>query len=424
MPTVAALLRLMSAMMTLLASVSCSHVAPAAGRHHARGLATRRSATNGKQAARARSCAAGFDGQVNAANDTTPSPAAAAAKPSNKSKTSKPKNSTIAAGPKIPTNAYWAGASSYFIHSFKDADRHAVLDAMKAANLKVVRIFISHIGANAKNTGNNEMPDVEPKAVGTYDDAILKSVDQLMKDCADRGLKLMIALHDRYALGFWDTDTYATQFGVVSQGSSGAQQHADASTFYKSSRAAAAFDQRIKHILSHRNALLGNKPWSQLSNVVHSFEPQNEPLGHMALVSDKWTCDRAGTIRKALGKGSPILVSDGGGITLEASTADWAFNCKNFDIVSVHSYDLSDLANNIGKFVSRAKSAGKQLIAGEWGATGGNKASAIASTANALKKSGVPQMYWEVTKPGAGSADFEVWTNEAAAWAALKKAAA
>lgn len=40
---------------------------------------------------------------------------------------------------------------------------------------------------------------VETAAVGTYDDMILLKVDQLKVECAARGLRLIIALHDRCA---------------------------------------------------------------------------------------------------------------------------------------------------------------------------------------------------------------------------------
>jgi mannan endo-1,4-beta-mannosidase len=39
------------------------------------------------------------------------------------------------------------------------------------------------------------------------------------------------------------------------------------------------FNQRITHILNgHKNALLGNTPWSELSAYIFGFEAQNEPM--------------------------------------------------------------------------------------------------------------------------------------------------
>lgn len=66
-------------------------------------------------------------------------------------------------------------------------DRVAVLDAVKAAGLKTVRIFISETFDNNKNTGSVYMPDIEPKAVGRWDDTQLEAIDQLMIEARQRG---------------------------------------------------------------------------------------------------------------------------------------------------------------------------------------------------------------------------------------------
>lgn len=66
-------------------------------------------------------------------------------------------------------------------------DRVAVLDAVKAAGLKTVRIFISETFENNKNTGSVYMPDIEPKAVGKWDDTQLEAIDQLMVEARERG---------------------------------------------------------------------------------------------------------------------------------------------------------------------------------------------------------------------------------------------
>lgn len=67
------------------------------------------------------------------------------------------------------------------------ADRVQVLDAVKAAGGKVVRIFISATDANNKGTGSVVMPDIEPVTVGVYDDTQLLAIDQLMVEAKDRG---------------------------------------------------------------------------------------------------------------------------------------------------------------------------------------------------------------------------------------------
>lgn len=106
---------------------------------------------------------------------------------------------------------------------------------------------------------------------------MLKMVDQLMVDVQSRGMKLVIALGDRYALGFWDTNDYARKFGIV-QGGSGAQRIANAANFYLDTDAKVAYDKRIDYILNHRNSLMGDKKWAELDEVIYSLEPQNEPM--------------------------------------------------------------------------------------------------------------------------------------------------
>ena len=62
-----------------------------------------------------------------------------------------------------------------------------VLDAIQAADLKVLRLFISETFENFKNTGSVYMPDIEPEEVGRFDDAQLEAIDQLMIEAHERG---------------------------------------------------------------------------------------------------------------------------------------------------------------------------------------------------------------------------------------------
>jgi mannan endo-1,4-beta-mannosidase len=62
-----------------------------------------------------------------------------------------------------------------------------VLDAIQAADLKVLRLFISETFENFKNTGSVYMPDIEPKQVGQFDDTQLAAIDQLMVEAHERG---------------------------------------------------------------------------------------------------------------------------------------------------------------------------------------------------------------------------------------------
>lgn len=166
--------------------------------------------------------------------------------------------------------------------------------------------------------------------------------------------------------------------------------------------------------MQHKNKKLNSTPWAKLDSVIYAIEPQNEPMGHMDLVSDSWNCGRAAVIRKYLPSGSGIKISTGGGITIETSIADWAYSCDNFDIISVHDYgtDAWATAATLDTAQQKAWNMGKTLVFEEWGALGDNKASIIADFAQALKSYNIPWLYWEIVKPGKGSSDFEVWTDE------------
>lgn len=136
-------------------------------------------------------------------------------------------------------------------------------------------------------------------------------------------------------------------------------------------------------------------------------------MGHMEFVPT-WTCDRAGRIKENLPKNSPILVSTGGGTTISNSLDDWAYSCDAFDIISVHDYGttVSSTVPQLSSGMEKAKEYGKTIMFGEWGASGVSKAAIISDFVSALADAKIPHMIWQLVKPGAGSEDFELWTDE------------
>ncbi|KAJ1548419.1 hypothetical protein HK405_003272, partial [Cladochytrium tenue] len=296
----------------------------------------------------------------------------------------------------------FAGINSYFLHTLSDSDQNTVLDAIANANYRVIRIFIVHVYEGNKGTSATGVNDIEENAIGSYDDTVLGMIDNFMLKCYNRGLKLIIALHDRYSLGTWDSDAYANTYG--------------ASAFYTDSNAQAAFDKRINHILTHTNPNFNNRPWSDLEEVVFAFEPENEAMGHMDFVNSNWHCDRAATIRGLLPSGSGILISTGGGTDFYSSLYSAFFSCSNIDIVSVHSYG-NDASYKLSGAVSSANAAGKRVMYEEFGNTGYSKASGNAAQADAANSLGVPWLAWEASMPSIYD-DFEFWTDEDS-WSSL-----
>ncbi|GAA6009280.1 uncharacterized protein JCM10292_000758 [Rhodotorula paludigena] len=359
-----------------------------------------------------------FDGGSGKSDDAASSKSSgtASAKAASSSSSDNDVASSASKSSSSDVSGVWKGVSSYYIHTLPDSDRHAVLDAIAGGGFKVVRIFIASVSSGNKGSANKACNDVEPQTVGEYDDSVLEMIDQLMVDCKQRGLKLLIALSDRYSLGFWATDSYAVQLNIVPKGSSGAQKVANAASFYTNAWSIQMFEKRLAHIMSHKNSLMGNQPWSELDSVIYAVEPQNEPQGHMAMASSTWACDRAKYLKGLIT--SNIKVSTGGGITTTDSLGGWATGCPAFDVISVHDYGTSASTTANALAAAKANNPGKEVIMGEWGAAGVNKAAIISQFVAAFKEKGVSWMHWQITNPGAKEKDFEVWTDEPA-WKAL-----
>ncbi|KAJ1564938.1 hypothetical protein HK405_013584, partial [Cladochytrium tenue] len=259
-------------------------------------------------------------------------------------------------------------------------DQDTMLQAIASAGYRVIRIFIVHVADGNKGTSATGVNDIEELSIGGYDDTVLGMIDDFMLKCYDNGLKLIIALHDRYSLGTWDTDAYGSTYGDTN--------------FYTDSTAQSQFDARINHILTHTNPNFDDRPWYDLDEVVFAFEPQNEGFGHIDFVNPSWYCDRAATIRGLLPADTSILISTGGA---PISTP-------------VHSYG-NDASSQLSGAVSSATGAGKRIMYEEFGNTGDGKSSRNAGEASAANQLGVPWLAWEASLPGKPD-DYEFWTDE------------
>jgi mannan endo-1,4-beta-mannosidase len=176
----------------------------------------------------------------------------------------------------------FGGASSYYLHTFQTADQIQVLDAMQQAGMKTVRIFISSTYANEKGSNNVAIGDVENNTVGVWTDAVLDRIDALMLRVQQRGMKLIIALHDRYSLGCWRRDAYVSKYNIPVASNCGVNSaQNDASAFYRNSAAAADMDCRFAHIVQHTNPNFGNRPWSAIPEAILGFDISNEAQAHL-----------------------------------------------------------------------------------------------------------------------------------------------
>jgi mannan endo-1,4-beta-mannosidase len=293
----------------------------------------------------------------------------------------------------------FGGANSYYLYTYQSDEQLQVLDAMKAAGLRTLRIFISQQWANQKGSSNVAVSDVE-HPVGTYDDSILNMIDSLMVRSSQRGIKLIIALHDRYSLGCWSTDSYVSKYNIPTTNNCGGGDIGanDLSGFYNNAAAAADMDRRFAHIVSHRNPAFSSRPWSAIPEAILGFDIQNEGQAHQRngnIPNPSWVCSRAKQLKPLLAAG--VLIHTGGGADIWDSVLSQHFACPAIDVVSVHSYNAGDWGSKLPPVVQTAKQAGKRIIVEEFGATGrGNKASSLRAQIAVFQSLGVPWMVWQV----------------------------
>ena len=240
----------------------------------------------------------------------------------------------------------WTGVNSYFLHTLSQTDQNSILTALKSANIQVVRIFINGVSAGSKGSSSVGAPDLEQNVVGQYDDTVLSMIDSLMVRMAALNMKLIIAIHDRYSLGCWETDGYVAKYGLPVTDCRTVNQP---TAFYSNKNAIQDFDNRIAHVLAHKNPLMDGRMWSSLDNVIYAFDIENESQGHMDVVNSAWLCGRAEVMRSLIPSGNKILVSTGGGTAFADSLAISNFQCSAIDLVAIHTSDVSssDVSSNL-----------------------------------------------------------------------------
>jgi len=281
---------------------------------------------------------------------------------------------------------------------------------------------------STKGTTITSFPSLEPHTIGTYDDTVLDLLDEVMITANQYGIKLMISMHSFNALQA--NDVYGKEYGT--------------GYFYEQAAATNAFDNRLRHVMTHTHKTLG-KQWKDLSKYIFAFEAENEAMiGQGApyiAAHQNWQCDRAKTIKSVLGSNSGILVTTGGESWLDESMQpDW-FNCAYLDVIAIHGYGVGDFdTNKLLGYVKKAESSGKKLIFQEWGAcyytTENNncpqgskldpnqRAENIKNWAAQISKAGIPWMYWQIipnNDPHYGY-DFEIGVNDEQ-WSVFKQVA-
>lgn len=113
--------------------------------------------------------------------------------------------------------------------------------------------------------------------------------------------------------------------------------------FYTNAQAINDFNQRITHILNiHKNALLGNKPWSELGAYIFGYEAQNEPMIFDQSFYESnlaWICNTAQQIRNNVGDRNQLIFTGGGSAAASVQSYFFGSNCPAIDVVAIHDYN-------------------------------------------------------------------------------------
>ncbi|KAJ3202416.1 hypothetical protein HDU82_007369 [Entophlyctis luteolus] len=310
----------------------------------------------------------------------------------------------------VAAKSQWSGVNSYFIHTLPSTDQESLLTSLQSAGVTKIRIFITSFAAGGKSTNSVGADDLETTTVGVYDDTILDQIDQLMLRMSNYGMQLLICMHDRWSLtNEWGyCDGYCQKYSYTQ--------------FYTSSAAAADFDNRLAHVVQHRNPYMNNQMYKDLSSVIYAVEIQNEAQGTGntggGIVDKNWWCNRATALKNVMGS-SAVKVSTGGGQNFEDSLLAENFACSAIDVVAMHSYstDLSSVSTYLDS-ANASKNASQIVLFEEFGLNTAAKASWIDSVAAACNARSIPWMPWEASTH-AFSDDYEFSPDDTATWAVL-----
>ena len=339
--------------------------------------------------------------------------------------TCRPRNScdaaalTISQLPNDPTKLNWIGVNSFFIHTFSTTEISRMLTELKNASIKVVRIFISTTSMGYKKSTNLGSPDVEEYIIGQYDTTQLDMIDRMLPLLEQAGIKLIIALHDRYSLGVWNEDAYSRELILGYRNGNSYQTAVDG--FYNNAQMEAKFDSRIAFILNYASKSYPGSTFGSLGKVILSFNIENESQGHLTTFHRTWLCKRATAAKKFVSNG--VLISTGGGWNFGDSLIQENFLCPAIDIISIHSYEsLDTFAANLRTASTLARANNKKLIFEEYGSDAPDKSAFITSVSNICNNLGIPSMVWQTLPSEKGY--FEFWSDDTLSWAALSTSAA
>lgn len=157
----------------------------------------------------------------------------------------------------------WAGTNQYQLWFHPSGGIEEQLNAMVDSKLKVIRIFLGH-RESYMSWENPPGPYTFEDPIGNYNDANLLKVDYLMSVCKERGIRMIVSLHNPVVDYYWPhiDEPYIGQYGKL-----GFYNNPDLKLLYKN---------RIAHFLNHENDYIDGGKWKDLDDVILAWEVQNE----------------------------------------------------------------------------------------------------------------------------------------------------
>ena len=190
------------------------------------------------------------------------------------------------------------------------------------------------------------------------------------------------------------------------------------SSFYANASARADFANRIAFILTHRNALMDNSTWRDLSDVIFSIEAENEAMGHLHVPShDSWLCAMSTYMRSQCALSPRIAITTGGGEeSSPASRHEYVAlaSCPAIDVLALHDYSLPVLLDKVALAATAARLYHKRYLVQEFGVSASTRdarAKAMRHWTNSLNDAKVPWLFWDLDRND-DPASFGVWADD------------
>lgn len=281
------------------------------------------------------------------------------------------------------------GANSYYLWACDETYQKEAFAIMQLQKMEQVRIFL----LSTRNEGYpgecDPLEDIE-NPVGVFQNQTIDRVNQFLALANTYGIKVIVALHDRWSLGCWRNDAYAVKYNITY--TPGCDETVNnPSVFYTSPEARNDYKQRLLYLMAVKNPYMNGTEWRNLS-VIHAFDVENEyQMGLSVFSNHAWLCEMA-TFLKSL---TTISVTNGGGgFGLNIPFSSDVIGCAAIDLISVHDYNQRPISDAAFVFYGTFK---KPVLLEEFGST---SVVDLAQHVQLAKSYGMNWLVWSLDKSG------------------------